>query len=105
MFLFPPTLSSTIIYMSVDTQQLPAVNHSEASGFTSSPRGVVEGGHFPLKPPYQRQPHPFSLQLRWGISVFEILMHRNLSGALFLPTVQGLNFSLGALVAAPIPHC
>lgn len=24
------------------------------SGFTSSPRGVVEGGHFPLKPPYQR---------------------------------------------------
>lgn len=35
MFLFPSTLSSTIIYMSVDAQQLSAVNHSEASGFSS----------------------------------------------------------------------
>ena len=35
MFLLPSTLSSTIIYMSVDAQQLSAVNHSEASGFSS----------------------------------------------------------------------
>ena len=98
MFLFPSTLSSTIIYMSVDAQHLSAVDHSEVSG-------VVDDGHFPLKPPYQRRPHPSSLQLRWGMSLFEILMHRNLSGPLFPPTVQGLHFSLGTLLAVPIPHC
>lgn len=96
MFLFPSTLSSTITCVSVDAQQLSAVDHSEVSG-------VADGGHFPLRPPYQRRPHPSSLQLRWGISVFEILMHRNLSGPLFPPTVQGFHFSLGALLAAAIP--
>lgn len=84
MFLFPSTLSSTITYVSVDAQQLSAVDHSEVSG-------VADGGHFPLRPPHQRRPHPSSLQLRWAYQVWSTDAQKPL-WAFIAPAVRGSIF-------------
>lgn len=93
MFLFPSTLSSTITYVSVDAQQLSAVDHSEVSG-------VADGGHFP--PHHTRGGCIPLLYSSDGRIRFEVRMHRSLSGPSF-PLQSGAPFSLGALLAAATP--